>query len=131
MAVVKANKEPDVSTSNVSTLRWLTGMMISSIFSLVYLVTPLYLLASLACLVFQFPSTLWSFVLAGPMILSMVIKPISCQWLLGMLTPMLDYFDYEQIIESTPINARKEMIDGNKNYILAFQPHGVVCDNDE
>jgi len=37
---------------------------------------------------------------------------------------MLDYFNFEQIVESA--SARKEMVEGTKNYILAVQPHGVV-----
>jgi 2-acylglycerol O-acyltransferase 2 len=38
---------------------------------------------------------------------------------------MLDYFQYEQIIETSPVDVRANMRNG-KSYILAAQPHGVV-----
>lgn len=46
-------------------------------------------------------------------------------WMLKKLAPILDYFEFEQIIESRPIDARQEMRKG-RNYILAAQPHGVL-----
>jgi hypothetical protein len=38
---------------------------------------------------------------------------------------MLDYFEYEQIIESYPVDVRKNILDG-KNYLIPAQPHGVL-----
>lgn len=112
--------------SDVPTLRWFTGMMIASVFSLVYLFTPLYMITAVACLVLRFPSTTWSFLIASPLILSMLFKPIPSKWLLRHMTPVLDYFDYEQIVETSPIDGRKEMLENGKNFILAVQPHGVI-----
>jgi 1-acyl-sn-glycerol-3-phosphate acyltransferase len=42
------------------------------------------------------------------------------------MTPILDYFDFEQILETSPIDARKLMLDDQKNFIIAVQPHGVI-----
>jgi hypothetical protein len=62
-----------------------------------------------------------------PMLLSALLPPMAASpRILKVLTPMLDYFTYEQIIESKPINVRQEIQQNGKNYILAFQPHGVV-----
>ncbi len=44
--------------------------------------------------------------------------------LVGMLTPILDYFQFEQIIESE--NDLRKNLDQGKNYIFATQPHGVL-----
>lgn len=41
------------------------------------------------------------------------------------MTPILDYFDYEEIVERSPVDVRAKMLAG-KNYILAVQPHGVI-----
>jgi 1-acyl-sn-glycerol-3-phosphate acyltransferase len=60
------------------------------------------------------------------MILSMLFKPIPSKWLLRHMTPVLDYFDYEQIIETSPIDCRKDMLENGKNFIIAVQPHGVI-----
>jgi hypothetical protein len=46
-------------------------------------------------------------------------------WIVKRLTPMLNYFQYEQVIETKPIDVRANMRNG-KNYIIAQQPHGVI-----
>lgn len=126
MAAAESNNEPYVPSSDVSTLQWLKGMMIASVFSLVYLFTPMYMLASTTCLLLRYPSTTWSIAIAFPMLLSILIKPITCPWIVQRLTPMLDYFQYEEIIEHKSVNARQELVKGRRNYILTVQPHGVI-----
>jgi hypothetical protein len=46
-------------------------------------------------------------------------------WILSCMTAVLDYFDYEQILEDKPVDVRNNMLKG-KSYIIAAQPHGVV-----
>ena len=108
-----------------STLRWLRGLFISSIFSLVYLLTPLYLVSSLVLLCLQFPSRNLSLLYAAPFLLSALIPSTAMPFLAKYMTPMLDYFDYEEILETSKEEAIKSANEG-KNFILAMQPHGVV-----
>jgi len=46
-------------------------------------------------------------------------------WLANYMKPMLDYFDYEEILEFSNDDANK-MINDGKKFILALQPHGVI-----
>lgn len=38
---------------------------------------------------------------------------------------MLDYFDFEDVIELKPIDVRKKILEGT-NYLCVFQPHGAL-----
>jgi hypothetical protein len=58
-------------------------------------------------------------------LVSALVPPIASPWLLSCFAPMLDYFDYEQILEDKPVDVRANMKKG-KAYIIAAQPHGVV-----
>jgi hypothetical protein len=46
-------------------------------------------------------------------------------WLAHYMKPMLDYFDYEEVLEISNEDAIKLANSGQK-FILAFQPHGVI-----
>jgi len=47
--------------------------------------------------------------------------------LVGIMTPMLDYFDFEMIIEEKEtLTAELTNEKDGKNYIFAAQPHGVI-----
>mmetsp|Transcript_50758 Transcript_50758/g.77168 ORF Transcript_50758/g.77168 Transcript_50758/m.77168 type:complete len:325 (-) Transcript_50758:153-1127(-) len=120
MATMKANHG-----SESSPLRWWIGLALSSIFTLAYFLAPLYTLSSVLMLVCRWPSLPSAVVFSLPLIISALIPPIASPWVLKNLAPMLDYFEYEQIIESSPVDVRANMING-KNYILAVQPHGVL-----
>jgi len=111
--------------SDVSTYTWFIGMMMASVFSIVYLITPIYLLAATSALMFQFPSRLWSIVFSSPLLLSLACKPVPSPWLVGMMTPVLQYFQFELIVDTSKVDVPSEIRRG-KNYILACQPHGVV-----
>lgn len=39
---------------------------------------------------------------------------------------MLDYFEYEEIHEMSPIDVEAEIVSGRKNYLLICQPHGAL-----
>jgi hypothetical protein len=100
--------------------RWLLGMVVASMFSLAYLLVPVYLLSATAALVFLYPSTKSSLIYALPMLISIFVKPRASLLALRLIHPMLDYFDFEAIYLDESIRS------SGKNYIFAAQPHGVL-----
>jgi hypothetical protein len=100
--------------------QWLLGMAVASMFSLAYLLVPVYLLSATAALVYQYPSTKFSLIYALPMLISIFVKPRASLLALRLIRPMLDYFDYEAIYLDESIRS------SGKNYIFAAQPHGVL-----
>ena len=108
---------------NVSFVRWLQGMLLASIFSLVYILTPIYLIASIISFFLLPVETAILFSL--PIIVSALIPSKGCPKIVGHLAPMLDYFDYEESFEETNEQVRERLTTGRR-FILAFQPHGVV-----
>lgn len=117
--------------THISTFRWFQGLVISSIFSLVYIISPIYIVSSLVVLILQFPTRNVSFIYSAPLLLSILIPSKGASWIADYLRPMLDYFDYEEILESSNqdllelLNKNKEGSGGRK-FILAMQPHGVI-----
>jgi hypothetical protein len=112
-------------TDEISLTRWWQGLLISSIFSVVYLVTPMYIISSLLLLCVQYPTKQFAYIYASPMILSMIIPSMQMTFLANYMRPMLDYFSYEEICEIS----NEECItltNSGKSFILAMQPHGVV-----
>jgi hypothetical protein len=109
---------------DTSSLRWLAGMFLASIFTFSYVLTPPYILAAILALAFRYPNGNAAFFFALPLILSVFSKPWPNARIIGYMTPMLDYFQFEQIIETDKVNAKEELLKG-KNYIFACQPHGV------
>jgi 1-acyl-sn-glycerol-3-phosphate acyltransferase len=106
-------------------VRWCIGLVMSSVFSLSYFIAPFYMLTAILALIFHFPSIPMAWLFASPIIISAIFPPIASPWLLKMLSPMLDYFEYEQIHETSPVDTRKEILNG-KNYLLVMQPHGSI-----
>jgi hypothetical protein len=107
--------------------RRLLGLAIASVFTLTYaVIAPCLMVVSVMAIIFQWPSLPWAFVIASPVLISILLPPTPSPWILRRLGPMLDYFDYEQIIEEKPVDVRRNMRDGTKTYIFATQPHGVV-----
>jgi hypothetical protein len=99
---------------------WLLGMAVASIFSLAYLLVPVYLLSATASLVCLYPSTKSSLIYALPMLISIFVKPRASFLALRLIRPMLDYFDFEAIYLDENIRS------SGKNFIFAAQPHGVL-----
>jgi hypothetical protein len=110
---------------DISTARWLAGMAIATTFCTVYFFSPMYIIGSFLCLMFQYPTTNWSFVIASPLILSIFTKPMSMPKLIPYLSPMADYFDYEEAFELSNDEARK-LVNSGKRFIVGAQPHGVL-----
>jgi hypothetical protein len=97
--------------------RWLLGMFVTSIFTLAYLLVPVYLLSSAVALILLRKASL---IYAFPMLLSIFVKPRASLLALRLISPMLDYFDFEAIYLDD------DMRSSGKNYIFIAQPHGVL-----
>jgi hypothetical protein len=113
------------TTRKSNTFRWWLGLMVSSVFSMIYFITPLYILTALfALLRYPCERAVWLYVC--PICVSSMLKPIKLRWILKLFRPMLDYFDYEEIVESYPVDVRKEVLENGKNYLTVFHPHGAL-----
>jgi Diacylglycerol acyltransferase len=106
--------------------RRLAGLAVSSVFTLAYIIAPSLILVSVVAVLFQWPSLPWALVIASPVLISILLPPVPSPMIIRRLSPMLDYFDYEQIVESKPVDVRANMRNGTGTYIFATQPHGVV-----
>jgi len=102
-------------------LQWFIGGVMATCFSMVYFVTPFYMLS---CLAFAFVIS-WkhALVYAAPLIVSAILPPMGSPMVLRLLTPMLNYFEYEEIHET---NGFENIIDKGINYLLIVQPHGAI-----
>ena len=109
---------------NEWTFRWFVGMLIASTFSLVYIVAPIYIMSAvLSFLILPLKQALF---FSFPILLSAAIPAMDGPWLVGMLTPMLDYFQYEEHYEQTNEELREMLQGSDRRFLLAFQPHGVI-----
>ncbi|CAB9499666.1 Diacylglycerol O-acyltransferase 2 [Seminavis robusta] len=111
-------------SNEISTARWLLGMAMATTFCCVYFFAPIYIITSILCLLFRYPTMEGSFVIAAPLILSILSKPkkLDCRF----LKPMADYFDFETAFEFTDADIREMLKTTDKRFILASQPHGVL-----
>lgn len=113
----------------MGTFRYLVGLAQASIFSLVYLLTPIYFVSLIALAVYEFPyyyeKRLFYFSL--PFLFSAIFtKPMALpNFVAEYLKPMSEYFQFESVHEISDGELRKDIKNG-KNYILAATPHGVV-----
>ena len=106
--------------------RWYLGMAVSAILTAAYYVRPIHMLILLAMAWFGIPTRLIGSLTFSLVLLSMFIQPRQSSVMVGrLLSPLLDYFDYDQIVENSPIHIRETMKEG-KRYIFACQPHGIV-----
>jgi hypothetical protein len=110
---------------SVSSFRWFLGMICASIFTFTYVLSPPYILSAIIALILRYPNGNIAFIYALPLIISTLTPSRPMPSIIGLLTPMLDYFDFEQIIEEEE-TLRKNLNDKGKNYIFAAQPHGVL-----
>ena len=99
-------------------------MMCASIFTLTYVLAPVYVFTATIALIFRYPSGHIASIYAIPLIISIFTPARAMPGIVGMLSPMLDYFDFEEIIEEK--EALRKSFDEGKNYIFACQPHGVI-----
>jgi hypothetical protein len=109
----------------VSLFRWLLGMALASIFSMTYILAPPYVVTSILALLFRYPTAHAAGIYAIPLILSIFTPSKSRPWIVSKLTPMLDYFQFEMIIEDKA-TLTDNMLNKGKNYIFGVQPHGII-----
>jgi len=102
-------------------------MCTASIFSLVYFVSPTYIITAFLALIFGYPSRNASLWYALPLIVSILIpsKGLPGPRMARLLSPMLDYFDYNEELETSDDELRKMAKEGKK-VIVATVPHGVI-----
>jgi 2-acylglycerol O-acyltransferase 2 len=102
------------------------GMVGASFFSVSLFLTPFYILSAVVALIFEYPTTKWSRVYVAPLFLSAILPPIPYFWraVCHLFRPMLEYFDYEEILEDTPVKVDTEILQG-RNYLFVVQPHGA------
>ena len=126
MTTSKAVHHQKFYKDDCSTFRYMMGFFLASFFSVTYILTPIY---SLACIYFLCTSPTSAFTLkfASLFFLSIVLPCVSRPKLLSKLTPMLDFFQYEEIHELS-YTELAEMASKNpkKKYLLVAQPHGVL-----
>mmetsp|Transcript_4988 Transcript_4988/g.12657 ORF Transcript_4988/g.12657 Transcript_4988/m.12657 type:complete len:322 (-) Transcript_4988:389-1354(-) len=117
-----------MSSSTPSPLKWWLGLGVASFFSLAYVLAPIWIVLSVVVLIFQWPSLPVAVAIASPVILSAILPRWEApSWVFQtFLSPMLDYFDYEEIIETKPVNIRKNIRENKKPYMIALQPHGIL-----
>lgn len=109
-----------------SKIEYLLGFFIASFFSLAYFFTPIYILTCLYVMVFNPLGKGFTMKFITPMVLSILTPCISAPVLLKKFAyPMLEFFEYEEIFETTFADADKLLKDG-KNFLLIAQPHGVL-----
>jgi hypothetical protein len=104
---------------------WLLGMCIASIFSMAYLLIPIYLLTATASLL-HYPTSSASILYAMPMLISILVPPRSSLLALRLLHPMLSYFDFESIYHLDSESTIRNSMNNGTSYIFAAQPHGVL-----
>ena len=101
-------------------------MAMATTFCVTYFLAPLYIVSALVALLLAFPTRELSLWFAVPLFVSVLTKPIHSPTIAGLMTPMADYFDYEECFEFTDDEIRHNVNKEGKKYIFAFQPHGVV-----
>jgi Diacylglycerol acyltransferase len=93
---------------------------------MIYFIAPFYMISAVLVLLRFSQSSLWAWIYVAPILISALLPSMAMPSVLRQLTPVLDYFDFEEIFEATPINVAQEIISGRKNYLLVLQPHGAL-----
>ena len=123
-ATAAAAAPPPQKNPNAYSVRWFQGMAGAAVFSLAYILTPLYMLSiPIAFLVLPLYTAV---VYTLPMLISAIIPCQHAPGLVKQLQPIADsYFQYDQVAELSDDDIRDLLKEGKK-FILAFQPHGVI-----
>lgn len=103
------------------------GMLVSTLFALATFVRPIHILVPFLMILYGgFIFSLKGYLIALVFLLSFFIPPKPAPYLVsGLLSPILDYFQYDEIVENSPIHIQESINDGCQ-YIYACQPHGIV-----
>ncbi len=105
-------------------LRWFQGLCYTAIFTMTYILAPLYIITSILALLCRYPTGKFAGVYALPLIISILTPSHGMPGIVGMLSPMIDYFDYESIFEDR--EGLKEKLEKGERYIFCCQPHGII-----
>jgi len=105
-------------------LTWWLGFLTASLFSLTYILTPIY---CIACPMSFFIYESWqtAFLFSLPLLISILLPPMQSTTIVGSwLKPMLSYFQYQESLAQS----NQEIMEYAKSrrFILCFQPHGVI-----
>jgi 2-acylglycerol O-acyltransferase 2 len=105
-----------------SKVRLFVGGFLATLFALMYFVAPFYIISAIVGLIYRWK---YAYVFAFPLLLSAILPPIPMPRLIQRLSPMLDYFEYEEIHESGE-EGINDVLKRGKNYLMVLQPHGVI-----
>lgn len=113
-------------------MEWWKGLIVASTYSLAFILTPVYCLASLASW-FLLP---WrqALTFSGPLLVSIILPPIYAPRVTRALRPMpRGYFQYDEVLEYSYDEIQRDFeqdADSNnpnsRNFLLCCQPHGVL-----
>mmetsp|Transcript_9520 Transcript_9520/g.13944 ORF Transcript_9520/g.13944 Transcript_9520/m.13944 type:complete len:321 (-) Transcript_9520:48-1010(-) len=105
-------------------MRWFLGLLMAAVFSVSYILTPLYCITSLVGF-FVFPSWNIAILFSLPILISMVIPSQHSPKLVSYLSPMLSYFNYQESFQLSNDELAQHLKTGRR-VIVACQPHGVI-----
>ena len=119
-------EQPSRSFTDSSALERTVGFLAASVFSLVYVIAPLYVLAAIAAILYTpFSTTTWAFV--APLLVSLALpSDLADRYGPAVLSSypcrqIPKYFYYEEYHEISD----QEILASGKNYICGSHPHGV------
>ena len=103
------------------------GLIVSTLLTLATFVRPIHLFIPVILIVYgNLPIRLLGYGITLIFFISFIVPAKASPFLVRfLLSPVLEYFDYDEIVENTPINIQESIKDG-RQYILACQPHGIV-----
>lgn len=101
------------------------GGLTASVFSAVYILAPLWIIAAVVGLVWM-PSALATRILVIPLAVSILIPPMPAKWLLQQwpLQCIPKYFQYREVLEID--DAALEQVMNSRAHIFTAVPHGVI-----
>ena len=103
------------------------GMITSACFTAAYFARPIHMFIPFICLYYHFPTPILSIVFMFLVVLLVVIPPKPSNLVVAtLLSPILDHFQYDEIVENNPVHIKESMKGEGKRYIFASQPHGLV-----
>ena len=108
-------------------------MIMASMFTMVYVIGPLSLPASIL-MMYCYPSSVFTWLIALPTITSLLYEPPQMPEVIEKMTPILDYFQYDECMELSNEEYKELLLKQRKTFIFACVPHGVfsfgsVCRN--
>jgi hypothetical protein len=103
------------------------ALLVSTLFTAAFFIRPIHMAIPILMIVYgNLPVRLLAYFIALIFFISFVTPPRPAPSLVNrLLSPILEYFQYDEISENSPIHIQESIKDG-KQYIFACQPHGIV-----